>query len=81
MSKFDLTIEQYIAIIRYELSIRLSSKCGVRTVCDSIQISWDDWRYAMAFNAIKVYHDNGVPIEECVQNIICDAKAEFVKQL
>lgn len=82
--KIDLTIDQYILVVRNELAKRLSGRCGVRIIGDeqqSIRISWDNWHFESSSGLLKVYYDGEYPIDECVRLIIEDLQIEFVKIL
>lgn len=79
--KFDLTIEQYLIVIRNELAKQLSDRCGVRIDDNSfsITISWDNWKFKTT--ELKTLYDNEYPIKDCVNLIIVQAQDEFVKIL
>ena len=79
--KIDLTIEQYLLVIKHELIERLSRRCGVRINKDllSITIIWDNWNFTTT--ELKTLYDNGYPIEECVRLIVVQAQDEFAKIL
>lgn len=79
--KFDLTIEQYLIVIRNELAKQLSDRCGVRIDDNSfsITISWDNWKFKTA--ELKTLYDNKYPIADCVNLIIVQAQDEFTKLL
>ena len=90
MNKFELTVEQYMSVVRFELAKRLSDRCGVRITNNgmgyndglhSIRISWDDWNFEVGLKAFKTYYGNKVPVDACVKEIIADVKSEFAKQL
>lgn len=90
MGKFELTVEQYMSVIRFELAKRLSDRCGVRITNNgmgyndglhSIRISWGDWNFEIGLKAFQTYCNNGLPVEACVENILADVKSEFAKQL
>ena len=79
--KFNLTIEQYLIVIRNELAKQLSDRCGVRIDDNSfsIAISWDNWKFKTV--ELKTLYDNGYPIEDCVNLIVVQAQDEFAKLL
>lgn len=87
MSKFELTVEQYMSVIRFELAKRLSSRCVVSITNNridglhSIRIIWDDWNFEIGLEVFQTCCKNGIPVEDCVKSILTNVKSEFVKQL